>query len=151
MTIHLIKLSVGTESVDDLRQWQEGILAKKRKQGAKVELFHWTRMMPKRRDEVIKGGSIYWIIKGFVRARQRVLDLDQRTDEDGSTYCAIVLDPPLIPTELRSHRPFQGWRYLDPADTPRDVTKRGLSEMKKDWASEPPPEMLKTLKELGLI
>lgn len=151
MTINLIKLSVGTESVEELRRWQEGILAKKRRQGAKVELFHWTRMMPKRRDEVIEGGSIYWIIKGFVRARQRVLDLDQRTDKDGKSYCAIVLDPPLIPTEPRSHRPFQGWRYFDPADAPRDVSARGLSEMKEGWGNEPPPEMLKTLKELGLL
>jgi hypothetical protein len=151
MTLHLIKLSVGTESVVELGQWQEEILAKKRKQRVKPELFHWTRMMPKRRDEVLAGGSIYWIIRGFVRARQRVLDLDQRTDEDGSTYCAIVLDPPLIPTELQSHRPFQGWRYLDPADTPRDLSRRGLSEMKAGWADEPPPEMLKALKELGLI
>ncbi|MGH6933471.1 MAG: DUF1489 family protein, partial [Dongiaceae bacterium] len=146
MTLHLIKLSVGSESVEELRQWQEEILARKRRQRQKPELFHWTRMMPKRKAEILAGGSIYWIIKGFVRARQCVIDLDRRTDEDGKAYCAIVLDPPLIPTELRSHRAFQGWRYLDPADAPPDVAKRGLSEARAGWGNDPPPEMLKQLK-----
>jgi hypothetical protein len=151
MTLHLIKLSVGTENVDDLRQWQEEILARKRKAGQTVELYHRTLMMPKRRDEVLAGGSIYWVIRGYVRARQRIVGLEQRSASDGVGFCAILLDPPLIQTQLLSHRPFQGWRYLDPTDAPPDVGSRGFMEAFDGWDREPPPELLRELKDLGLI
>jgi hypothetical protein len=151
MTLHLIKLSVGTESVDDLREWQEGILAKKRRARQKPELFHWTRMMPKKKAEVLDGGSIYWVIKGYIRARQRVLDLDQRIDGEGQPYCAIVLDPPLIPTALRSFRAFQGWRYLDPADAPPDAAKASGGKGRARQRGEPSEAMLAELKNLGLL
>jgi hypothetical protein len=143
----MIKLSVGSESVESLREWQEEILAKKRKKRQKPELFHWTRMMPKKKAEVLDGGSIYWVIKGFIRARQRILDLDQRIDDEGQPYCAIVLDPPLIPTALRSFRAFQGWRYFDPADVPPDAGKRGAGKSRE----QPSEEMLADLKNLGLL
>jgi len=143
----MIKLSVGSESVESLREWQEEILAKKRKKRQKPELFHWTRMMPKKKDEVLDGGSIYWVIKGFIRARQRILDLDQRIDDEGQPYCAIVLDPPLIPTALRSFRAFQGWRYFDPADVPPDAEKRASGKSR----GQPSEEMLADLKNLGLL
>jgi hypothetical protein len=145
----MIKLSVGTESVEELREWQEGILAKKRKKKQKPELFHWTRMMPKQKAEVLNGGSIYWVIKGYIRARQRILDLDQRIDDEGQPYCAIVLDPPLIPTELRSFRAFQGWRYFDPADVPPDARVRSGKGAKS--RGQPSEEMLADLKNLGLL
>ena len=147
MTLHMIKLSVGSESVESLREWQEEILAKKRKKRQKPELLHWTRMMPKKKAEVLDGGSIYWVIKGFIRARQRILDLDQRIDDEGQPYCAIVLDPPLIPTALRSFRAFQGWRYFDPADVPPDAGKRGAGKSR----GQPSEEMLADLKNLGLL
>lgn len=143
----MIKLSVGSESVESLREWQEDILAEKRKKRQKPELFHWTRMMPKKKAEVLDGGSIYWVIKGFIRARQRILDLDQRIDDDGQPYCAIVLDPPLIPTALRSFRAFQGWRYFDPADAPPDVGMRASGKSR----GQPSEEMLADLKNLGLL
>ena len=149
MTLHMIKLSVGTESVEDLREWQAGILAKKRKKKQKPELFHWTRMMPKQKAEVLNGGSIYWVIKGYIRARQRILDLDQRIDDEGQPYCAIVLDPPLIPTELRSFRAFQGWRYFDPADVPPDARVR--SGKRATSRGQPSEAMLADLKNLGLL
>ena len=147
MTLHMIKLSVGSESVESLREWQEEILAKKRKKRQKPELFHWTRMMPKKKAEVLDGGSIYWVIKGFIRARQRILDLDQRIDDEGQPYCAIVLDPPLIPTALRSFRAFQGWRYFDSADVPPDAGKRASGKSR----GQPSEEMLADLKNLGLL
>ncbi|MFM9842060.1 MAG: DUF1489 family protein [Dongiaceae bacterium] len=147
MTLHMIKLSVGSESVESLREWQEEILEKKRKKRQKPELFHWTRMMPKKKAEVLDGGSIYWVIKGFIRARQRILDLDQRIDDEGQPYCAIVLDPPLIPTALRSFRAFQGWRYFDPADAPPDAGKRASGKSR----GQPSEEMLADLKNLGLL
>src|SRR5262245_5939647 len=146
----MIKLSVGTESVEDLREWQAGILAKKRKKKQKPELFHWTRMMPKQKAEVLNGGSIYWVIKGYIRARQRILDLDQRIDDEGQPYCAIVLDPPLIPTELRSFRAFQGWRYFDPADVPPDARTRSGKGAGRS-RGQPSEAMLADLKNLGLL
>jgi hypothetical protein len=151
MTLHLIKLSVGTDSVEDLRAWQREILARKRRARQTVELYHRTLMMPKRRAEVLDGGSIYWVVKGYVRARQRVLGFDYRTDANGVQFCAILLDPPLVPTRLLAHRPFQGWRYLDPADAPPDLGARGLAESAPAWDREPPPELLRELKDLGLI
>ena len=150
MTLHMIKLSVGTESVEDLREWQAGILAKKRKKKQKPELFHWTRMMPKQKAEVLNGGSIYWVIKGYIRARQRILDLDQRIDDEGQPYCAIVLDPPLIPVELRSFRAFQGWRYFDPADVPPDARVRSGKGAAKS-RGQPSEAMLAELKNMGLL
>jgi len=151
MTLNLIKLCVGCDSVEDLREWQTEKLAQKRKAGQKPELFHVTRMMPKRRDAVIDGGSLYWVIKGYVRVRQRILDLRPHNDKEGLACCAIVYDPQLVPTSLMAHRPFQGWRYLDPADAPPDVGSRGFSEALAGWDREPPPELLRQLRDLGLI
>ena len=150
MTLHILKLCVGCDSVEDLRQWQQETLAKKRKNGEKPVLIHWTRMTPKRRDEVLDGGSLYWVIKGYVRVRHRILDLKQG-NRDGVPHCGIVYEPKLVQTQLMSHRPFQGWRYLDPADAPPDVGSRGFAEAMAGWDREPPPELLQQLKELGLI
>jgi len=151
MTLHLIKLCVGCDSVDDLRDWQMNKLAEKRKARQKPELFHSTRMMPKRRDDVLDGGSLYWVIKGYVRVRQRILDLRPRTDKDGLPCCAIVYEPRLVPTSLMAHRPFQGWRYLDPAAAPPDIGSLGFRKAMAGWDQEPPPELLRELKELGLV
>jgi hypothetical protein len=149
MTLHIIKLCVGCDSIEDLRQWQREKLTQKRKNGEKPVLIHWTRMMPKRRDDVLDGGSLYWVIKGYVRVRHRILDLKQGS-RDGVPHCGIVYHPKQVQTELLAHRPFQGWRYLDPADAPPDVG-RGFSETAAGWSRKPPPELLKHLKELGLI
>ena len=139
--LHLIKLSVGTESVDSLRAWQAGY---RRRHGAAA---HHTRMFPKRRDAILgSGGSIYWVIKGQVRCRQRILDLREIRDDADRRMCAIVLDSVLVETEIRAHRPFQGWRYLKPEDAPRD-----LSPTATDADSELPTEMAAELRTLGLL
>ena len=117
--IHLIKLSVGTESVEDLADWHRT----KRAQGPDGLPRHVTRMWPKRADEILNGGSIYWVIKGVIQGRQRVLRFDEVIGSDGIRRCAIVLDSDLIRTSQALKRPFQGWRYLSPADAPRDMTK----------------------------
>ncbi len=150
MTLHILKLCVGCDSVEDLRQWQQEVLAKKRKNGEKPVLIHWTRMTPKRRDEVLAGGSLYWVIKGYVRVRHRIFGLKQG-NRDGVPHCGIVYDPKPVQTQLLAHRPFQGWRYLDPADAPPDVGSRGFQEATAGWNRKPPPELLRQLKELGLI
>tara|TARA_R110000764_G_scaffold51250_2_gene112299 strand:+ start:930 stop:1376 length:447 start_codon:yes stop_codon:yes gene_type:complete len=139
--VNLIKLSVGTENVDDLANWQVG----KRAQTSDGLPRHVTRMFPKRVDEILNGGSIYWVIKGVIQARQRILRLDEVMGGDGIRRCAIVLDPELIRTQTSLRRPFQGWRYLTPADAPPDLPKGRESE-------EPlPVELNRALAEIGVL
>src|SRR6202046_602569 len=113
--MHLIKLCVGVESLEDLAAWQKKRLAEKKKKGQKPELMHVTRQTPKRAEELLDGGSLYWVIKGQIAARQRLLELRSLTRE-GVPHCGLVYDPKLVPTLRRAHRPFQGWRYLNPND-----------------------------------
>lgn len=139
--VNLIKLSVGTENVDDLSAWQSG----KQAQTGDGLPRHVTRMFPKRVDEILNGGSIYWVIKGVIQARQRILRLDEVTGGDGIRRCAIVLAPDLIRTQTSLRRPFQGWRYLTPADAPPDLPKGRESE-------EPlPVELNRALAEIGVL
>ncbi len=138
---HLIKLSVGTESVDDLAAWQ---VVSGQRWGDGLPR-HVTRMWPKRVAEVLNDGSIYWVIKGFIQARQRVLRLDEVMGEDGVRRCGIVLDPELVRVEATPKRPFQGWRYLKPEDAPRDLSGSRASE-------EPlPADLQAALAEIGVL
>ena len=117
MALNILKLCVGAESVDDLQNWHDqhrGIWAKGTSE-------HITRMWPKRETEVLDGGSLYWVIKGVILARQRILALEPRRGADGIERCALVMDMQVVRTEPAPRRPFQGWRYLEPADSPRDL------------------------------
>lgn len=139
--VHLIKLSVGTENIDDLAAWQ----ATKRAQTADGLPRHVTRMWPKRESEVLAGGSIYWVIKGVIQCRQTVLRLDEHIGQDGIRRCAIVLDPEIIRTQTSLKRPFQGWRYLPATDAPPDLPKGRATE-------EPlPVELNRALAEIGVL
>jgi len=115
--VNLVKLSVGTETVETLAQWQKTVTA----QTSDGLPRHVTRMWPKRGPEILNGGSIYWVIKGVIQARQTILRLDEVIGDDGIRRCAIVLEPNLIKTETALRRPFQGWRYLKPEDSPADL------------------------------
>lgn len=138
---HLIKLSVGTDSVESLSDWQQ-MRAAERPDGLPR---HVTRMWPRREDEILAGGSIYWVIKGVIQCRQRILRLDKVTGEDGINRCAIILDPELIRTASAQRRPFQGWRYLTPADAPPDLSNLDRTE-------EPlPAELAGALAEIGVL
>jgi hypothetical protein len=139
MTLHLIKLSVGTEDVEDLRAWHEERL---RKTGA---VYHQTRMCPRRKAELLDGGSIYWVIKGVILCRQRLLDIVPTVDGEGRPCVRLMLDPELVRTEPRAHRPFQGWRYLAPEDAPADLESLGAG------AGDLPAEMVAELRALGLL
>lgn len=119
MTLHLIKLSVGTDSLDDLKSWQKEWLKQQKSAGKKPELIHVTRMTPKRMDELLDDGSIYWVVKGWIVARQKLLDF-RETKKNGVPHCAIVYDKKIIPVQMRQHRAFQGWRYLATKDAPKD-------------------------------
>ena len=120
MTVNLVKLCVGVESIQDLIDWQQQQLKGRRKKNLQPELVHVTRMMPKRVDELLDGGSLYWVIKGHIAARHRLVDICAVT-KNGTPHCGIVYAPELIQTERRFRSPFQGWRYLEPKDTPPDA------------------------------
>ncbi|MCF2906515.1 DUF1489 domain-containing protein [Octadecabacter sp. CECT 8868] len=139
--LHLQKLSVGTENVSDLTLWQD----EKRAQTADGLPRHVTRMWPKRETEILEGGSIYWVIKGQLACRQKVLRLDEVIGADGIRRCAIVLDPELIRVVPTLKRPFQGWRYLKPEDAPMDLPQGREAE-------EALPETLSAaLAEIGVL
>lgn len=116
--VNLLKLCVGADSVEDLLDWQTS----QRPHWPAGCAVHVTRMWPKREAEVLEG-SLYWVIKGVILARQRILDLQEVNLGDGIPRCALVLDAEVIRTEAAPRRPFQGWRYLDPKDSPRDLPK----------------------------
>lgn len=113
--LHIAKLAVGVTSVEHL-----GTLQLERTARDPV-LRHRTRHAPRRRDEIIEGGSLYWVVTGVMMVRQRILDVIEDTFEDGSPAAAFILDPELVRTEPRQTRPFQGWRYLAGDAAPADL------------------------------
>lgn len=147
MTLHLMKLCVGVGSIEELAERQRRVLERS-SGGGKADgarLVHTTRMTPKRRDALLDGGSLYWVIGGVIRVRQRLVDIAPFTDGAGVRRCHLVLDPELVPTRPQRRRPFQGWRYLEPADAPPDLD-RGTAV-----SGDLPPEMAAELAELGLL
>jgi hypothetical protein len=143
MTIHLIKLCVGCDSIADLEEWQNERLKQMRKAGKKPELIHPTRQTPKRGEELLAGGSLYWVINGFVSARQQLLELKPVT-KNGIPHCGLVLNHQLIRVNPRPQRAFQGWRYLEAKSAPKDIIKgEGIGEM--------PEKMRRELAALGLL
>ncbi len=140
-TVHLLKLSVGTEDVAGLSAWQ----ASRADQTTDGLPRHVTRMWPRREAEVLNGGSIYWVIQGVIQCRQRILRFDPVTGQDGIRRCALVLDPELIRTSAAPKRPFQGWRYLAPADAPPDLPKGRESE------DALPPGLAGVLADIGVL
>ena len=124
MTIHLQKLSVGSESIQTLTDWQNHVVSKRRQQGLSAHHVHVTRMFPKRKDTLLDGGSIYWVIKGQILCRNKIVDLQEAT-KNGHRACAILMEPELIAVLPVPRRAFQGWRYLQPSDAPADLTIAG--------------------------
>lgn len=145
MALHLLKLCVGAESVEDHRAWIEARIDALRKAGLPPEQTHTTRMIPKRADEIIGTGSLYWVTKGKVQSRQRIVDIRPFVDAQGISRCDLVLDPELVLTVPQSRRPFQGWRYLKAEDAPRDLSDAAAA------LAEMPSEMRAELSELGLL
>lgn len=145
MPLHMLKLCVGAESIRDLEDWIEERQAQRRAPRQPQEHVHTTRMVPKRIDEIVGGGSLYWVIKGQVSARQRLTDIRPFKDADGIGRCHLVMEPVVVPVEPRPCRPFQGWRYLLDKDIPRDIDGRSgdLGVM--------PEAMRRELAELGLL
>ncbi|MGZ8330461.1 MAG: DUF1489 family protein [Rhodoplanes sp.] len=144
MTLHLLKLCVGCGSVSDLEAWVRETLKAKRKGGAR-EHVHTTRMMPKRSSDLLAGGSLYWVIRGEISCRQRLLALRFVVDRDGVGRCAFVLEPAVVLVEPRPFRAFQGWRYLAAKDAPRDLDRAAPG------ARDMPEALRRELRELGLL
>ncbi|PRD42267.1 DUF1489 domain-containing protein [Phyllobacterium phragmitis] len=145
MALHLLKLCVGCDSIEDLAAWIDFRLEEKRAAGELPEHFHTTRMVPKRVDELLGGGSLYWVIKGNIQCRQRLLDIRPFTDQEGIHRCHLVLEPKLVPTEWQPRRAFQGWRYLKQEEAPADEANGG-----KGMAALP-AELRQELAALGLL
>lgn len=143
MTIHLIKLSVGPDSLSDLLDWQTQRIKEQRKHKQTPELMHITRNTPKRAAELLDGGSIYWVIKGWLCARQKMLELRPLLI-DGIPHCGLIYDKEMIRVAPRPHRAFQGWRYLEPTSAPPDLIKGAADD-------EMPDDMRRELTALGLI
>jgi hypothetical protein len=144
MALNILKLCVGCDSIEDLEEWIAFRLEEKRRAGQPVEQFHTTRMVPKRVEEVISGGSLYWVIKGQVQCRQLITAIRPFTDSEGIGRCHLVLDPAVVRTQWQPRRPFQGWRYLDHKDAPADLAAGS------DLAALP-PKLRGELAELGLL
>lgn len=142
MTLHLIKLCVGIDQIDELVQWQKDRLKQMKKRGQKPELKHTTRMVPKQREALLDGGSLYWVIRGTVAVRQRLLDIRPFVDKEGIGRCHLMLDKELVLVSPRPRRAFQGWRYLPAKEAPPDIGKaeRAL-----------PDKLRRELAELGLL
>lgn len=116
--LHLTKLAVGVRDMEHLRSLQAERLSRE------PPLRHRTRSFPRRRPELIAGGSIYWVINGFLQTRQQILDIIEDSWSDGSACTGLVLDPQLVPLQAKPMKPFQGWRYLNAADAPPDLDDR---------------------------
>jgi len=128
MTVHLIKLCVGVESPDALDAEQAGQAARAERATGRRFAWHVTRRTPRRASELLDGGSLYWVMNGAIRARQRLLDIRETTDSEGKPACVLELAPAVIPVQARPHRPFQGWRYLQPDKAPPDSADDGGDE-----------------------
>ncbi len=145
VTLHLIKLCVGAESLDDLRQWMAARMDEARERGAPARHAHVTRMTPKRAQELLDGGSLYWVVKGQIAARQEIVGVEPFRDPDGIGRCRLWLGGQVVAVAPRPMRAFQGWRYFEARSAPPDIdqSQAGLAEM--------PESLRRELSGLGLI
>lgn len=143
MVLHLIKLAVG---VDDLAQMKQLQAARRRQRRQGPRSPHWvfTRNTPRRAEELLDGGSLYWVVRGVIRCRQELVGFDEDFDrEEARKYCRIKVKRTLVRTAPQACKAFQGWRYLEPDRAPPDLSRGDTGDM--------PPEMAAELKRLGLL
>lgn len=138
MALNILKLCVGVSEIEELETWVKDCRA------GRDTLDHTTRMFPKRREEIVPGGSLYWVIRGMILCRQPIADLEAVTGADGIERCRIVFKPQIIPVRPTPKRAFQGWRYLEASDAPPDLPKAARAEGM-------PEKMRRELAELGLL
>ncbi len=145
MTLHILKMCVGCDSIADLESWIEESRGLMHRLGRPYEQLHTTRHFPKRASEIIGLGSLFWVIKRQISARQSILDIRPFIDNAGVSRCNLVLEPKIVAVEPRPYRPFQGWRYLEASDASPDLSRRG-----KDIA-QMPEHLRRELAEMGLL
>jgi hypothetical protein len=145
MPLHLIKLAVGCESVKELKGWVAERMATAKKKGLPLRHIHVTRMTPKRDGELLAGGSLYWVIKGEIAAREKIIAIEPFRDKDGIGRCRIVLDGKVKLVQPRPRGAFQGWRYLLAKEAPPDLDRAAPG------ARHMPEQMRRELRELGLL
>jgi hypothetical protein len=150
MPLHLIKMCVGVTSIADLEGWIDETRSLMTRLKRHYEQVHTTRNFPKRAAEILsekplENGSLYWVIKGKLVARQRILDIRPVVDNAGVSRCNLLLQHHVVPVDPRPYRPFQGWRYLEGTDAPRDISDLGKG------ATELPEDMRNELAKLGLL
>jgi hypothetical protein len=145
MSLHLIKLAVGCESVKELRSWVAERIRTAKKKGLPLHHIHITRMTPKRVDELLAGGSLYWVIRGEIAAREKIVAIEPFRDRDGIGRCRLVLQPKVAAVLPRPMRPFQGWRYFAESDIPPDLQSAGAG------VADLPEPLRRELRELGLL
>lgn len=146
MALHLLKLCVGPATIEEL----EARIARNRAEaieaGRDPAPFHTTRMIPRRAQEIVGEGSIYWVMKGTLACRQAIVAIQPFTGTDGIGRCRLILGREVIPVSPRSCRPFQGWRYLRAADAPADLDSRTFGDL-----AEMPEALRRDLAALGLL
>jgi hypothetical protein len=145
MPLHLIKLCVGCDSVAELSGWIKQRMQLRKARGEKLEHIHTTRMVPKRADELIDGGSLYWVIRGQITCREVIKAVRPFVDSEGVGRCRLVMAPKLILVEPRPLRAFQGWRYLADKAAPRDLDRAAPG------AKKMPENLRRELRDLGLL
>ena len=145
MTLHLIKLAVGCDSVKELKSWVAERMQAAKKKGLPLHHVHVTRMVPKRVDELLSGGSLYWVIRGEIAAREKIIAIEPFRDRDGIGRCRLVMQPKVVPVLQRPMRPFQGWRYFTEDAAPPDLKAAGTG------VADMPEPLRRELRELGLL
>ncbi len=143
MALNLVKLCVGVNAVEEQQAFLDNRMEQCSAAGEPIHSWHITRMVPRRREDLLKGGSLYWVIKGNVQARQVLTDIEMFTDKEGIRRCKLILEPRLILTRWQPRRAFQGWRYLEQKDAPRDLGQNEIGRL--------PAELQRELAMLGLL
>ena len=145
MTVHLLRMAVGVDSLGHLQTIQKERMGK-RDDGL---LHTYTRNIPRRKAELLDGGSIYWVVKRYIRVRQAILGIEPGTNAEGRTYCALQLSPDLVMLDPRRQKAFQGWRYLRLDDAPADLDVQPAAAAAE--TNGMPVEMVDELRDLGLL
>lgn len=145
-TVHLIKLAPGAKSIDTVRTWVERQTARAKALNVSHQAVITTRNSPKRVDELLNGGSLYWVTGGNISGRQAITGVETAVDGDGKKYCIISLDPEVVEVRLTPKKAFQGWRYLPADDAPADISRSDQDEIKNM-----PDEMKAHLQAIGVL
>jgi hypothetical protein len=133
MALHMIKLCVGADTIEDLVEWQ-------RTREAGDRWIMRTRQTPKRAAELLDGGSLYRVFKGVILCRQSILAVDT-VGEGVTARCEVTVDPNIVRVAPTPRRAFQGWRYLQVQDAPPDLSAEAFGDA--------PPELVRQLREIG--